>query len=225
MPSQPESVNPLRPYYIPPSIGETHDPISNPSSTPFGSGGRHAASIGTSSSGYASKARDMLSDLDYKVSSGGGSPSMVQNVRDLIDELIWKYTSVLMAQPFEVAKTILQVRSREVTAGDSSISPRDLLEKRPSYSGRSAHDVRDTWRGCLMGIFPTNSVGSMTNQTPRAKRWPTLPPTCPAHLHRYIHEAAASEQALRRRRSRQRGRNQQHPSRTLPFRARTRYWM
>lgn len=65
---------------------------------------------------YASKARDILSDLEYNDYLGDTSPSMVQNVKDLIDELIWKYSSVLMAQPFEVAKTLLQVRNQDENA-------------------------------------------------------------------------------------------------------------
>lgn len=66
--------------------------------------------------GYASKARDILSDLEYNDYLGDPSPSMVRSVKDLIDDLLWKYTSVLMAQPFEVAKTLLQVRNQDENA-------------------------------------------------------------------------------------------------------------
>lgn len=37
----------------------------------------------------------------------------MQTIKDLVDELVWKYTSVLIAQPFEVAKTIMQVRRQD----------------------------------------------------------------------------------------------------------------
>ncbi|KAJ3545275.1 hypothetical protein NM208_g2590 [Fusarium decemcellulare] len=90
-----EGVNPLRPP------------------NPFPQGSRHVTAAGER---YASKARDILSDLEYNDYLGDTSPSMVQNVKDLIDELIWKYTSVLMAQPFEVAKTLLQVRNQDENA-------------------------------------------------------------------------------------------------------------
>lgn len=55
----------------------------------------------------------MFNDMDYKDYIGDPSPSAVQTVKEIIDELLWKYTSVLMAQPFEVAKTVLQVRSND----------------------------------------------------------------------------------------------------------------
>ncbi|KAG7289178.1 hypothetical protein NEMBOFW57_005541 [Staphylotrichum longicolle] len=90
-----DGVNPLRPYYIPPSIGEPPEANST---------GR-----------YASKARDIFSDIDYK--DYEPSPSVVQTVKEVLDELLWKYTSVLMAQPFEVAKTIMQVRAQDDLGG------------------------------------------------------------------------------------------------------------
>ncbi|CCF35312.1 hypothetical protein CH063_07125 [Colletotrichum higginsianum] len=115
MAAQREGVNPLRPYYKPPTIGEPPDATSASSTpNPFA---RHAGGNQTSER-YASKARDIFSDIDYKDYISEPSPSVVQTVKDLVDELLWKYTSVLMAQPFEVAKTVLQVRSHDdVTLG------------------------------------------------------------------------------------------------------------
>jgi fusion and transport protein UGO1 len=91
---------------------------------------------------YASKARDILNDLEYKDYLGDNSPSMVQNVKDLIDELLWKYTSVLMAQPFEVAKTLLQVRNQDENAAlvTPTVEP-EPLKKRTSTYGSSMYDV------------------------------------------------------------------------------------
>ncbi|EOO00248.1 putative mitochondrial fusion protein [Phaeoacremonium minimum UCRPA7] len=101
MSSHRDGVNPLRPYYIPPSIGEAQEPPTHvPGPNPF--------SHGNATGKYASKARDIFSDLDYKDYIAEPSPSAVRTIKDLVDELLWKYTSVLMAQPFEVAKTILQ---------------------------------------------------------------------------------------------------------------------
>ncbi|EFQ34933.1 hypothetical protein CGRA01v4_04138 [Colletotrichum graminicola] len=112
-------VNPLRPYYKPPTIGEPSDPTSASSApNPFA---RHAGNA--TSERYASKARDIFSDIDYKDYISEPSPSVVQTVKDLVDELLWKYASVLTAQPFEVAKTVLQVRSHDdVTMGAPAAS-------------------------------------------------------------------------------------------------------
>ena len=128
-----EGVNPLRPYYIPPTIGERPGPSLTPGS-PSGNA--------TGSSSYASAARDVLTDLDYNGYLSDSSPSMVQAIKELVDELIWKYTSVLMAQPFEVAKTILQVRDQDENASLSASSEPELLKKRTSSYGGSIYDVR-----------------------------------------------------------------------------------
>lgn len=112
-----EGVNPLRPYYIPPTIGDPAEPTHIPGPNPFSHSHSHAhggaANATTGSGRYASKARDIFSDLDYKDYIAEPSPSAVRTVKELVDELLWKYTSVLMAQPFEVAKTILQVRGQD----------------------------------------------------------------------------------------------------------------
>lgn len=104
-----QGVNPLRPYYVPPTIGEptieqTNIPGPNAFSRP---------SNATSSTKYASKARDIFSDLDYKDYISEPSPSVVGTVKDVVNELMWKYTSVFLAQPFEAAKLILQVRTQD----------------------------------------------------------------------------------------------------------------
>ena len=104
-----EGVNPLRPYYIPPSIGEPPEALPTP--------GPRAFTQAHASEKYASKARDIFSDIDYKDYIADPSPSLVQTVKELLDELLWKYTSVLMAQPFEVAKTLMQVRVQEDLGG------------------------------------------------------------------------------------------------------------
>lgn len=130
-----EGVNPLRPYYIPPTIGERADTASSPG--PFSAAG-HA----TNGHRYASKARDVLTDLDYNSYLGDSSPSVVQSVKELVDELLWKYTSVLMAQPFEVAKMILQVRDQDENAALASPAEPGTLKKKTSSYGGSVYDVR-----------------------------------------------------------------------------------
>jgi fusion and transport protein UGO1 len=104
-----DGVNPLRPYYLPPSIGEPAEVLPTP--------GPRAFTQANSTGRYASKARDIFSDIDYKDYIAEPSPSVVQTVKEVLDELLWKYTSVLMAQPFEVAKTIMQVRAQDDLGG------------------------------------------------------------------------------------------------------------
>ncbi|KAJ0415870.1 hypothetical protein BJY00DRAFT_251383 [Aspergillus carlsbadensis] len=96
--------NPLRPYYIPPSIGLDQD--SSFSSPPNAS----------SAQVFGGSARDLLPDLDYS-DYLDSSPSVSSWIRDALDRAIWRYTKVLTAQPFDVAKTILQAY---VVPGDSS---------------------------------------------------------------------------------------------------------
>ncbi|KAL4923731.1 mitofusin complex protein UGO1 [Aspergillus undulatus] len=87
--------NPLRPYYIPPSIGLDQD--ASFSSPPNAS----------SAQVFGNTARDLLPDIDYSEYLDS-SPSVSGWVRDAFDTAIKRYTSVLMSQPFDVAKTILQ---------------------------------------------------------------------------------------------------------------------
>jgi fusion and transport protein UGO1 len=56
-----------------------------------------------------SQARDILSDLDYDSYFPDTSPTVAGHAKRLLDQALWNYTSVLLAQPFEVAKTILQI--------------------------------------------------------------------------------------------------------------------
>ncbi|KAF2793828.1 hypothetical protein K505DRAFT_325210 [Melanomma pulvis-pyrius CBS 109.77] len=100
-----DAPNPLRPYYIPPSIGPAHDvPQNHTAPAP-------AASYSSRSPkpSFGSQARDILSDLDYDSYLPDDSPTLAGHAKRLIDQALWNYTSVLLAQPFEVAKTILQV--------------------------------------------------------------------------------------------------------------------
>jgi mitochondrial fusion and transport protein UGO1 len=78
---------------------------------------------------YANKARDMFPDLDDWNNMAGEPTSAMRKFKILVDELLWKYTSVLMAQPFEVAKTILQVRLQDDVGalGAMASTPRPKL--------------------------------------------------------------------------------------------------
>lgn len=121
LPISRDAPNPLRPYYIPPSIGlppELPPQTSNASSAGMASGsppysaGPGLRSSSLSKPSFGSQARDMLSDLDYDSyfpGSSSSSPTVAEHAKKLLDQALWNYTSVLLAQPFEVAKTLLQI--------------------------------------------------------------------------------------------------------------------
>lgn len=96
-----EGANPLRPYYVPP-IG------LSPSDSVNASSAAHITSHASSRTTIGGSARDLLSDLDYS-NYLDASPSVSDGLRDLLDRAVWKYSSTLIAQPFDVAKTILQI--------------------------------------------------------------------------------------------------------------------
>ncbi|GFF86243.1 hypothetical protein IFM47457_07092 [Aspergillus lentulus] len=112
-----EGPNPLRPYYVPPSFGLE---ASNASSS------SHTAAP-SSAQVFGSSARDLLPDLDYSEYLES-SPSLSEWIREAMDAAIWRYTSVLTAQPFDVAKTILQA----YVVPDSQDGQRPADERRKS---------------------------------------------------------------------------------------------
>jgi fusion and transport protein UGO1 len=91
-----EGINPLRPYYIPPSglspASNAPPEVLSPSSAQV----------------FGSTARDLMPDLDY-TDYLEASPSVSDWIRDALNRALARYTKVLTAQPFDVAKTILQV--------------------------------------------------------------------------------------------------------------------
>ncbi|KAG9250912.1 mitochondrial carrier domain-containing protein [Emericellopsis atlantica] len=156
MASQREGVNPLRPYYIPPTIGERAE------SAPVAAG-----NATTSSGRYASKARDVFNDMEYGY-LGEETTSAVQSVKDLLDELLWKYCSVLMAQPFEVAKTILQVRDQDEAAAMPATPGEPGIIKRTSSYGGSIYDLPDSdSEGDEPSYFTSNVPDTPTPIHPR----------------------------------------------------------
>lgn len=108
-----EGPNPLRPYYVPRTGGLTPDHASTYTATSNGinktTGSSPLPSSSAPKASLSSSARDLFSDLDYSEYLSDSSPSAAEVTKRLLGQAIWKYTSVLIAQPFEVAKTILQV--------------------------------------------------------------------------------------------------------------------
>lgn len=81
-------------------------------------------------------------------------------VKRLMDQAIWNYTSVLLAQPFEVAKTVLQVHLASSHATD--LQPRRVTQKLGSYQevGRPSSPIllrMNTNSGLTPGVFEQGS--------------------------------------------------------------------
>ncbi|KAF9885634.1 mitochondrial fusion and transport protein ugo1 [Aspergillus nanangensis] len=107
--SAPHGPNPLRPYYFPPSMGL--DAANTSSSSPPDA---------SSAQVFGGSARDLLPDLDYSEYLDN-SPSVSSWVRDALDRALWRYMSVLFAQPFDVAKTILQAYTVSEVGGGRAL--------------------------------------------------------------------------------------------------------
>ncbi|CAI7669587.1 unnamed protein product [Penicillium pancosmium] len=146
-----EGINPLRPYYIPQSG-------LSPSSAPTEVSSPSSAQV------FGSTARDLIPDLDY-ADYLDASPSVSDWVRDALNSALRRYSQVLVAQPFDVAKTILQVyvvpdvieevvnRSSEAGGAGSS-----------SYeSGSESSDDESTY-------FTSAAPSTPTPTTPRSRR-------------------------------------------------------
>ncbi len=142
-----EGPNPLRPYYKPPSIGIPQDFPGTTSSGTHGLGPRNG-----SAASYASSARDILSDIDY---TDYGSPSTVESVKKQIDDWVYRYMSILLGQPFDVAKTVLQIRSQVIDDGTIT----DIKPLRTSYKESAYSDVRLDGRVARLVLILAVSLG------------------------------------------------------------------
>ncbi|KAL8829515.1 MAG: hypothetical protein Q9170_006140 [Blastenia crenularia] len=98
-----EGPNPLRPYYVPPSVGKATG-ASNITN-------KHGSPQPALSPSFGSSARNILADMDYSEYISDPSPTSTATIKTLAEQAIWKYSSVFLAQPFDVAKTVLQVRA------------------------------------------------------------------------------------------------------------------
>ncbi|KAJ9629726.1 hypothetical protein H2203_002107 [Taxawa tesnikishii (nom. ined.)] len=166
-----DSPNPLRPYYVPPSIGLPPDPAANTSAR---------GQPSSSGSGFGSSARDIFSELDYGAPFfDKEGPSAGELGKKIMDQAIWKYTSVLLAQPFDVAKTILQVRIAAASEAQASRS-RDISRA----SSRQSHG---RYQEYSMSEAETSdeepSYFTPANPQPRSSRYGSESPT-PRHRRR-----------------------------------------
>jgi fusion and transport protein UGO1 len=127
--------NPLRPYYKPPSIGLPQDIPGTTSTGTHGLGARNG-----SAASYASSAREMFTDMDYGDYLSDSSPTAFDSMKRQIDDWFYRYMSILLAQPFDVAKTVLQVKSQALEDGSIS-NVEKLHSRRSSYRDSMYSDV------------------------------------------------------------------------------------
>ena len=136
MSSLSEGPNPLRPYYIPPSAPS----ISQNSTFAANAGSKHVSSTSTHS--FGSSARNILADMDYTDYMPESSPSSTVIMKGLAEQAISKYISVFLAQPFEVAKTILQVQAG--TQAQKSLAKEtvaDGMHRKPNSYRQDTYEV------------------------------------------------------------------------------------
>lgn len=184
--------NPLRPYYRPPSIGIPQDTPGTTSSRTHSLGPRNG-----NASSYASSAREMFSDIDYSDYMSDASPSTIESIRKTLDEALYRYVSVLLSQPFDVAKTVLQVRRQNGQDGlESAIEDgstmRDGTQSRRDdkrYSDYPSDDDSDLDEPAYF----TSSAPSSSSYSPRSRRQHSYgdrtlspPPKSPKSQHQLI---------------------------------------
>lgn len=104
-----EGSNPLRPYYVPPSAS-SHSAVFGDLPPPTSYNSNNVSSTNQTSRSLGSSARNILADIDYSEYLSDPSPSSRNIGRSLVEQAIWKYTSIFLAQPFDVAKTVLQAQ-------------------------------------------------------------------------------------------------------------------
>ena len=78
--------------------------------------------------------------MDYTDYIPESSPSSTAVIKGLVEQAIWKYTSVFLAQPFEVAKTVLQVQAG--SEAQKSLAKADDSRRRLSSHRRDSYGVR-----------------------------------------------------------------------------------
>ncbi|KAL8743296.1 MAG: hypothetical protein Q9190_004338 [Brigantiaea leucoxantha] len=141
MSTQKEGPNPLRPYYVPPYAGRSADTAQNASSTPTASN-RYGSSASKPQPGFGTSARNILADMDYSDYMSESSPSSANVIKSLAEQALWKYTSVFLAQPLDVAKTVLQVRTQATVQRDASSSnpDSDMRRRRLKHHDHSYRD-------------------------------------------------------------------------------------
>ena len=80
--------------------------------------------------------------MDYTDYVPESSPSSTAVIKGLVEQAIWKYTSVFLAQPFEVAKTVLQVQAGgQAQKLQAKEEYADDMRRRPGSYRRDSYEV------------------------------------------------------------------------------------
>lgn len=88
----------------------------------------------------------MFGDIDYSDYVSESSQSTLEMIRSMLDEAMYKYLAVLLAQPFDVAKTILQVRTQALTNGTEPVSAaKNGKKERSDFMDSRYADVCSSW--------------------------------------------------------------------------------
>ena len=135
-----EGPNPLRPYYVPPSVNTPSLVLGELSSATSYSNKNGSSTVPTSRS-LGSSARNILADMDYSEYLSQSSPSPGEIGRSLVEHAIWKYTSIFLAQPFDVAKTVLQAQTGNVERGSAKDTLTGDARKPSRYHQRDRYEV------------------------------------------------------------------------------------
>lgn len=93
-----------------------------------------------------SSARNILAEMDYKDYIPESSPSTTGVMAKLMEQAISKYITLFLAQPFEVAKTVLQVQAGSQTQKSLANEPfADDMRRRPGSYRRDSYEVGKTF--------------------------------------------------------------------------------
>lgn len=145
---QTEGPNPLRPYYVPPSTDSTSLVLGELSS-PLSSSGRNVSSRVSTTRSFGSSTRNILADLDYSEYLSDTSPSPGEVGRSLVEHALWKYTSIFLAQPFDVAKIILQAQRGIAAQGSAKDHSTGDTRRPPQNHQRNTYEVCFLWQDMM----------------------------------------------------------------------------
>lgn len=82
--------------------------------------------------------------MDYSDYITNSSPSAAGMAKKLMEQAIWKYTSVFLAQPFEVAKTVLQVQAAgSKRVAGAKVGLEEDMRRRPGNYRRNSYESND----------------------------------------------------------------------------------
>jgi len=139
----------------------------------------------------------MFQGFDYSTPLfDGDSPSVAEMGKKILDQALWKYTSVLLAQPFDVAKTILQVRLAAAAAAETEDSTRGSPRPKSSAFSPSRHSASESDSDQDEPSYFTQSAPSRHERRPSThsrsrRRTPsshsassTRAPSSPHHSHK-----------------------------------------